>query len=86
MNAPASETLQRLAHILGPHRLLTAANDLQPFLTDHRALYRGHALAVAQPETAAEVAQLLAVCNQARIGVVPQGGNTGYCGGATGPL
>jgi FAD/FMN-containing dehydrogenase len=29
------------------------------------------------------VARLLAFCNAARIGVVPQGGNTGYCGGAT---
>ena len=83
MNAPAPETLERLAGILGPHRLLTATNDLAPFLTDHRALYHGRACAVAQPETATEVAQLLAVCHQARIGVVPQGGNTGYCGGAT---
>ena len=26
---------------------------------------------------------MLAACNGARIGVVPHGGNTGYCGGAT---
>ncbi|MGC8517398.1 MAG: FAD-binding oxidoreductase [Steroidobacteraceae bacterium] len=83
MNAPVSDTLERLARILGPDRLLTASNDLEPFLTDHRALYRGRTFAVAQPESATEVAQLLAVCNQGRIGVVPQGGNTGYCGGAT---
>lgn len=83
MSAPAPETLERIAHILGPRRLLTAAEDLEPFLTDHRALYHGRTFAVAQPETAAQVAQLLAVCNERRIGVVPQGGNTGYCGGAT---
>ncbi len=31
----------------------------------------------------AEVARLLAVCDEARVGVVPHGGNTSYCGGAT---
>jgi FAD/FMN-containing dehydrogenase len=52
-------------------------------LRDHRALYRGHALAVVAPADTAAVARVLAFCNEHRIGVVPQGGNTGYCGGAT---
>jgi FAD/FMN-containing dehydrogenase len=52
-------------------------------LRDHRALYRGHALAVVAPADTAAVARVLAYCNEHRIGVVPQGGNTGYCGGAT---
>jgi FAD/FMN-containing dehydrogenase len=54
-----------------------------PMLVDHRRLYHGRALAVALPRTTAEVAALLAWCNQQRVGVVPQGGNTSYCGGAT---
>jgi FAD/FMN-containing dehydrogenase len=29
------------------------------------------------------VSRILALCNRERVGVVPQGGNTGYCGGAT---
>jgi FAD/FMN-containing dehydrogenase len=52
-------------------------------LRDHRALYRGHALAVVAPADTASVARVLAYCNDHHIGVVPQGGNTGYCGGAT---
>ena len=52
-------------------------------LRDHRALYRGHALAVVAPADTAAVARVLAFCNEHRIGVVPQGGNTSYCGGAT---
>ena len=52
-------------------------------LRDHRALYRGLALAVVAPADTAAVARVLAYCNEHRIGVVPQGGNTGYCGGAT---
>src|SRR6185369_15065832 len=54
-----------------------------PMLRDHRALYRGHALAVVAPADTAAVSRVVAFCNQHRIGVVPQGGNTGYCGGAT---
>ena len=83
MSAPAPPLLERLARIVGPSRLLTADSDLAPFLTDHRELYHGRAFAVAEPDTAGQVAQLLALCNAQRIGVVPQGGNTGYCGGAT---
>ncbi len=83
MNTPRSPLLERIAHIVGAQRLLSAPNALEPFLTDHRELYHGRALAVAQPATAEQVAQLLALCNEQRIGVVPQGGNTGYCGGAT---
>ena len=82
MSAPPARLLERIASIVGG-RLLTSASQQQPYLTDHRALYHGRALAVAQPESAEQVAQLLALCNAERIGVVPQGGNTGYCGGAT---
>jgi FAD/FMN-containing dehydrogenase len=61
----------------------SSAVDLEPYLTDHRRLYHGRALAVALPRTVAEVTELLAFCNSHHIGVVPQGGNTSYCGGAT---
>ncbi len=56
---------------------------IAPFLTDHRRLCQGRALAVALPRSTAEVSALLAWCNAQRVGVVPQGGNTSYCGGAT---
>jgi FAD/FMN-containing dehydrogenase len=52
-------------------------------LRDHRAQYRGHPLGVVAPADVASVARVLAYCNQHHIGVVPQGGNTSYCGGAT---
>ena len=83
MSAPQPRLLEQIAGIIGPQHLLTAGAELEPFLTDHRELYHGRAFAVAQPGTADQVAQLLALCNAHRIGVVPQGGNTGYCGGAT---
>jgi FAD/FMN-containing dehydrogenase len=73
----------RLREILGSDGLLTAPNDCAPYLTDHRHLYQGRALAVALPRSVAEVAAVLALCDAARTAVVPHGGNTGYCGAAT---
>ncbi len=72
-----------LRALLGEHGLLTDEADMQFALVDHRRLYRGRALAVAQPHSIEEVQRLIGWCNERRIGVVPQGGNTGYCGGAT---
>jgi FAD/FMN-containing dehydrogenase len=81
-----AQALSGLERILGPRDLLTGegcAADMEPYLRDQRRLYHGRALAIALPRTAAQVGELLAFCNTHRIGVVPQGGNTGYCGGAT---
>ncbi|MDF3020635.1 MAG: dependent oxidoreductase [Steroidobacteraceae bacterium] len=75
--------LSGLAQAVGADALITDPARTAPMLRDHRELYRGHALAVVAPPDIAAVSRLLAHCNQHRIGVVPQGGNTGYCGGAT---
>jgi FAD/FMN-containing dehydrogenase len=83
LTAQAQELQRQLREMLGADAALTEAADCAPFLTDQRRLYRGRALAVVLPRSVTEVSRLLAWCNAARIGVVPQGGNTGYCGGAT---
>lgn len=75
--------LNELRAMLGSDGLLTAADDMAPFLVDHRHLYQGRALAVALPRSTAEVSRLARWCHEHHIGIVPQGGNTGYCGGAT---
>ena len=82
MNDAASITRQ-LAELLDEGGVITDPARIAPMLRDHRALYRGHALAVLAPADTAAVARVLAFCNEHRIGVVPQGGNTSYCGGAT---
>ncbi|MEF7613318.1 FAD-binding oxidoreductase [Aquincola sp. MAHUQ-54] len=64
-------------------RLLTDAGDIAPFLTDWRGKWTGAAIAVAQPDTAADVAAVVRWCHAHRVPVVPQGGNTGLSGGAT---
>jgi FAD/FMN-containing dehydrogenase len=72
-----------LVQLLGPDAVLTRTTDTARYLTDHRRLYTGRTPAVLLPRTTDEVSRALAWCNEARVGVVPQGGNTGYCGGAT---
>ena len=64
-------------------RLHTDAAEMVPFLTDWRGKWTGRAIAVAQPDSAADVAAVLRWCHAQRVPVVPQGGNTGLSGGAT---
>jgi len=73
---------ERLRALLGADALLSEPQDCAPFLVDHLGRCHGSALAVAQPHSVLQVAQLLEFCAAERIGVVPHGGNTSYCGGA----
>jgi FAD/FMN-containing dehydrogenase len=83
LTSSAAQLPERLRAALGAGRVLTDAAECAPFLSDHRGLYRGRALAVVLPRSVGEVSQALALCHAARVGVVPHGGNTSYCGGAT---
>ena len=73
----------RIRDTLGPCGVIDDAGAVAKFLTDFRGLYRGATPLVACPGDTPQVSQVLAICNETGVGVVPQGGNTGYCGGAT---
>ena len=73
----------RLKAIVGDVNVLTASEDVAPYLTDWRDRYHGAALAVVRPASTDEVASVVAACAELGVAVVPQGGNTGMCGGAT---
>jgi len=81
--ATSSQAVAQLAGLLGEDCVRTERAQIAPLLVDHRGLYHGDAAALILPHTVDQVATALAFCNAHRIGVVPQGGNTGYCGGAT---
>ena len=87
MSTAAAARLDQLAGrirtALGPGGTLDSPGDVEKYLIDFRGLYRGAALLVACPRETSEVARVLALCHEARVGVVPHGGNTSYCGGAT---
>jgi FAD/FMN-containing dehydrogenase len=73
----------QLRALVSAESVLTEGADTAPFLVDERRQYRGNALAVILPRTVEEVARIVAWCGEHGVGLVPQGGNTGYCGGAT---
>jgi FAD/FMN-containing dehydrogenase len=75
--------LERLRDIVGPRGMLTAPADTAPYAEDWRHLYQGRTAAVLRPATTAEVAAVVRACAEARVAVVPQGGNTSMVGGAT---
>ena len=81
--ASSSQAVAQLATLLGADCVRTDAGELAPLLVDHRGLYHGNAAAVVLPRSVEQVTTTLEFCNAHHIGVVPQGGNTGYCGGAT---
>ena len=72
-----------LQQIVGERHVLTAADDVAPFCTDWRGRYTGSALGVALPGSTTELAAVVRACAAAGTAIVPQGGNTGLCGGAT---
>jgi FAD/FMN-containing dehydrogenase len=69
----------RLRELVGPAGVV---DDPAGFLTDWRGAYSGTAAAVVRPGSTEEVAAVVALCRELGVAVVPQGGNTGLCGGA----
>lgn len=58
------------------------ADDIEPFNSDWMHKYRGHSKLVLKPGSTEEVSQILKYCNDNKLAVVPQGGNTGLVGGS----
>ena len=78
-----AEFLAAAAALLGPRGLTADPDLLAPWLTDWRGQFTGRALAMASPESTAQVAALVRLCGEHGVAIVPQGGNSGMCGGAT---
>ena len=84
MPRPADvHTLSELKAAVGNGSWLESPDDIAPYLADFRRLYHGATPLVLLPRNVDEVAQILRICNRDEVAVVPHGGNTGYCGGAT---
>ena len=75
--------LGEAAALLGPRGLTVDPELVTPWLTDWRGRYTGRTLALAAPATTDELAGLVRLCAHYDVAIVPQGGNSGMCGGAT---
>jgi FAD/FMN-containing dehydrogenase len=75
--------IEQFGTALGKQYVLTEDVDKVSYLTDWRKRFTGKALAVLLPKTTEEVANIVKLCAAHHVAIVPQGGNTGLCGGAT---
>jgi glycolate oxidase len=71
-----------LRSILPPASLLCEQEDLKPYECDGLSAYRRVPLAVALPETEAQVVAILKACHTLGVPVVARGAGTGLSGGA----
>src|ERR1700756_4398453 len=78
-------TIERIKAAVGPRGWIADPSDQEPYLVEARGLYRGATRLVVRPASTAEVAAVVGICAEAKLPVVPQGGNTGLVGGGVPP-
>jgi FAD/FMN-containing dehydrogenase len=69
--------LSALKAVVGPAGFLETEGDTEPYRRSWRDGYAGRTPLVLRPKTADEVSRLVKICAEARVAIVPQGGNTG---------
>ena len=82
MNDAQQGLIEALKAVLPAANLLWKREDTAPYECDGLAAYRQLPLAVALPETEAQVQEVLRLCLAHAIPVVPRGAGTGLSGGA----
>ncbi|MCH7342508.1 FAD-binding protein [Pelomonas sp. CA6] len=80
--AAQARLVDALRPLLPAHALLWQSEDTTPYECDGLTAYRERPLAVALPETEAQVAAVLQACHRLGVPVVARGAGTGLSGGA----
>jgi FAD/FMN-containing dehydrogenase len=83
LRPPSPALLDSLQSLLGPRGFTRDPDSLAPWLSDWRGRYHGRAAALLSPASTAEVQAIVERCAEARVALVPQGGNSSMVGGAT---
>ena len=78
---PQPATLERLKAIVGPSGFSVDPDELSPHLTEWRNRFVGTTPLLLKPANTGEVADIVRVCAENEVAMVPQGGNTGLVGG-----
>lgn len=73
---------EELKQIVGPGAWEDDDRALELNLTEWRGVIRGKARIMVSPASREQVADVVRVCGESGVGIVPQGGNTGMCAGA----
>jgi FAD/FMN-containing dehydrogenase len=85
LDAPTPALLAELQQRLGPRGFTADPADLEPWTADWRGRVKGAAAALLSPANVDEVQVIVRLAAQARVGLVPQGGNSSMVAGATPP-
>ncbi|HEX9209864.1 MAG TPA: FAD-binding oxidoreductase [Bradyrhizobium sp.] len=75
--------IEAFRQLLGDTAVLTREEDLAGLTEDWRGRFRAPALCAVLPSTTEQVAAIVRLCIAHETPVLPQGGNTSLCGGAT---
>ncbi len=79
---PGEAFVARLRASLPSHCLVLGEEQMRPYECDGLAVYRETPVAIALPETEAQVQTVLKLCQEMSVPVVPRGAGTGLSGGA----
>ncbi|HEX2404910.1 MAG TPA: FAD-binding oxidoreductase, partial [Acidimicrobiia bacterium] len=74
--------LSALRGVVGQSHVLTEPDMVAGYVRDWTGRWTGQTAAVVRPGSAAEVEEVVRICHESRLAVVPQGGNTGLVGGS----
>ena len=76
-----SDALNRLAAVVGEAHAIRNAAEMDSYMREWRQIWTGRSPLVLRPGSTEEVSRILTIANETRTAIVPQGGNTGLCGG-----
>jgi FAD/FMN-containing dehydrogenase len=77
----STHLLQQFRETVGSDHVVVEPEVMASYAIDWTGRFRGHPRAVIRPGDGAEIAALVALCKEAGVALVPQGGNTGLVGG-----
>jgi FAD/FMN-containing dehydrogenase len=83
MTMLAPDELQAFRRLLGPAGMIEDRARIAPYVVDQRNLLHGETPAILRPVSTEQVAEIVRLAARLGFGIVPQGGNTSSCGGAT---
>jgi len=81
LKTPDHDLIARFALLAGDGGAIVDPSGQAKYLREWRDRYVGRTPIVLRPSNTAQVSEILALANAERIGIVPQGGNTGLVGG-----
>ncbi|CDW78252.1 d-lactate dehydrogenase mitochondrial precursor [Stylonychia lemnae] len=68
--------------VLGPENIIQEHDEIKPYNIDFTKKYVGQCSLVLTPQNEKQIQEILKYCNEKKLAVVPQGGNTGLVGGS----